>query len=160
MNLRFCGAMEQQDKLAQLQADLHDAEVSDEGLYGALRNKDREAVGGAIAASGIGPHSESAVQRHLRGQGLTPVCLAGVVGTRKYDSCESLEDASRRSEEHRQEFLDQTALQDSIQQQEATCRATMHRRRCRAGRLLPGEVGVSVATSGPGACARPFVHQV
>ncbi len=50
-----------------------------------------------------------------------------MLGTRKYDSCESLEDPSRRSEEHRKEFLDQTALQDSIQHQEETCQALRER---------------------------------
>ena len=106
-----------------MKADLHDAEVSDAGLYGALRNKDRDAVGGATAQLGIGPHSESAIQRHLREQGLAPTCAAGVLATRKFDSCECMEDPSRRSEEHRQEFLKQTALQDSILQLQATCRA-------------------------------------
>ena len=89
MNLRFvtksnCVCMcvlyhsRQQEELGQLQAELHDAESADDGIYGALRAQDRGAAVDTTATQGLGPHGKSAVQLHLSALGLTPDCDAGV----------------------------------------------------------------------------------
>ena len=67
MNLRFvtksnCVCMcalyhsRQQEELGQLQAELHDAESADDGIYGALRAQDRGAAVDTTATQGLGPH--------------------------------------------------------------------------------------------------------
>jgi len=113
----------QQEELGQLQAELHDAESADDGIYGALRAQDRGAAVDTTATQGLGPHGKSAVQLRLSALGLTPDCDAGVRMTGKFDSAESWEDPSRRDDKYLDQFLKQTALQDQIKGLQDKCRA-------------------------------------
>lgn len=112
-----------EEELGKLQAELHDAESADDGIYGALRAQDRGAAVDTTATQGLGPHGKSAVQLHLSALGLTPDCDAGVRMTGKFDSAESWEDPSRRDDKYLDQFLKQTALQDQIKGLQDKCRA-------------------------------------